>query len=133
VATVKSIILHTLIIAVIAVALVWGNTLARQREQFSRGEEARARGDFIGAIAGYESAIHMYTPWSSLVETSAARLRAMGEEFERKGDTERALIAYRSLRSSFYAVRGLAAPGRSWIELCDAKIAKLVPKDNHDN
>lgn len=129
-ATVKSIILHTLIIAVIAVALLWGNTLARQREQFSRGEEARARGDLVAAIAGYEAAIHMYTPWSALVETSAARLWAMGEEFERQGDTVRALIAYRSLRSSFYAVRGLAAPGTKWIERCDARIAKLVPKDN---
>jgi len=133
VATVKSIFLHTLIIAVIAAALLWGNTLARQKEQFSRGEEARARGDLIAAIAGYEAAIHMYTPWSSLVETSAARLWAMGEGFERQGDTERALIAYRSLRSSFYAVRGLSAPGTSWIERCDAKLAKLVPKDNHDN
>jgi len=133
VGTVKSIVLHTLIIAVIALALLWGNTLARQREQFSRGEEARARGDLIAAIAGYEAAIHMYAPWSSLIETSAARLWAMGEECERKGDTERALIAYRSLRSSFYAVRGLTAPGTKWIALCDGKIAKLVAKDNHDN
>lgn len=129
-ATVKSIVLHALIIALIAVVLLWCSTLARQREQFSRGEEARSRGDLSAAIAGYEAAIHMYTPWSSRVEASAGRLWAMGEELERKGDTARALIAYRSLRSSFYAVRGLTMPGREWIERCDGKIAKLTSKEH---
>jgi len=133
VGTVKSVILHALIIALIAVALLWSNTLTRQSEQFSRGEEARGRGDLIAAVAGYEAAIHMYTPWSSRVETAAERLWAIGKEFERKGDTERALIAYRSLRSSFYAVRGLTLPGRGWIERCDGKIAQLTPKEHHDD
>lgn len=132
-ATVKSIVLHALIIVLIAVELLWGSTLARQREQFSRGEEARGRGDHIAAIAGYEAAIHMYTPWSSRVEASAERLWALGEELERRGDAERALIAYRSLRSSFYAVRGLAMPGKKWIGRCDAKIAILISKEPHDN
>lgn len=128
VGTLKRIAIHGLIIAVAGIALLWGNTLARQRLQFSRGEEALSRGDFVAAVAGYEAAIHMYTPWSSPVKKSAGRLWALGEEMERKGDEARALIAYRSLRSSFYAVRGLTSPGAEWIALCDKKIAKLVAK-----
>jgi len=122
----KTIAVNGLVIAVAALLLIWGNTWYRQRTQFNRGETARAAGDQIAAIAGYEAAIHMYTPGSSLVQESAAKLWSIGEGFERGGDPARALIAYRSLRSSFYAVRGLNAPGMEWIARCDDRIAALV-------
>ncbi len=114
------------VIAVICVLLIWGETYRRQRTQFYRGEEAQAKGDYIAAIAGYDSAIHMYTPGSSLIGRSAERIWDLGEDSERAGDTKRALIAYRSLRSSFYSIRGFFTPGKEWISRCDAKIAKLV-------
>ena len=123
---VKTIAVNGLVIAVVAIVLVWGNTWQRQRTQFQRGEGALAAGNYIAAIAGYESAIHMYTPGSSTVERSAEQLWAIGEAFERGGDTTRALVAYRSLRSSFYAVRGINSPGKEWIARCDGKIALLV-------
>jgi tetratricopeptide (TPR) repeat protein len=129
---VKTIAVNGLVIAVAAVVLVWGNTWQRQRTQFQRGEAALAAGNYIAAIAGYESAIHMYTPGSSTVERSAEQLWALGEAFERKGDSTRALVAYRSLRSSFYAVRGLNTPGKEWIARCDDKIAALVKAQSHN-
>jgi hypothetical protein len=122
----KTIAVNGLVIAVVAIVLVWGNTWQRQRTQFQRGEAALAAGNYIAAIAGYESAIHMYTPGSSTVERSAEKLWALAEAFERGGDPTRALVAYRYLRSSFYAVRGLTTPGREWIARCDDKIALLV-------
>lgn len=122
----KAIAVNVIVIVIICLALAWGETYHRQRTQFFKGEEARARGDFIAAIEGYDSAIHMYTPGSSLVEKSAERLWNLGEDSERAGDRKRALIAYRSLRSSFYAVRGFSVPGREWISRCDAKIANLA-------
>ncbi|HEY6007751.1 MAG TPA: hypothetical protein VIU40_05460, partial [Geobacteraceae bacterium] len=85
-------------------------------------------GDAINAIAGYEASLHMYTPASPLVERAAGRLWALAGELEQQGEREKALIAYRSLRSSFYAARGFTTPGRGWIERCDAKIAALVPQ-----
>ncbi len=122
----KTIAVNVAVIAVVCVTLIWGNTYWRQRTQFYKGEAANAGGDYIAAIAGYEAAIHMYTPGSSIVEKSAERLWSLGRNFERAGDDERALIAYRSLRSSFYAVRGFSLPGREWISRCDAKIAALT-------
>ena len=95
-------------------------------QQAGGGERGLAAGDFVAAVAGYESALHMYTPASSLVDRSAQRLWALGEGAEGSGDLARALIAYRSLRSSFYAVAGLTTPGREWIERCDARISTLV-------
>lgn len=122
----KTIAVNMAVIAMLAIILIWGQTLFRQWRQFDRGEAALAGGDYIAAIAGYESAIHMYTPGSPLVERAAERLWAIGEGLERAGNMERALIAYRSLRSSFYATRGLFQPGKEWIARCDGRIAGIL-------
>lgn len=129
----KTIAVNAAVIAVIAIALLWGNTRYRQQEQFSQGEKALASGDYIAAIGGFEMAIHMYSPFSSLVEKSAERLWSIGENMERKGDLRRALISYRALRSSFYAIRGLSQPGGAWIARCDERIAGLVRQQQPAN
>lgn len=123
---VKNVAVNVCIIALICMLLIWAETWHRQRAQIVKGEEALARGDYIAAISGFDSAIHMYTPGSPLVRKSAEKLWQMGEGLERRGDSQRALIAYRALRSSFYAVRGFSQPGRDWIVRCDAKIAALT-------
>jgi hypothetical protein len=114
------------VIALICLLMFFGGTWWRLQDQFALGEDAYRRGDFTGAVAGYESAIHMYIPFNPTVEKSAQKLWALGETSERKGDVTRALIAYRALRSSFYAARWLVTPGTEWIARCDAKIAALV-------
>jgi len=124
---VKTIAVNVAVIALISVALIWGNTLYRQHAQFQKGAKAWAAGDFTAAVAGYEAAIHMYTPGSSTVEQSAENLWKIGQTAELNRDVQRALIAYRALRSSFYAVAGVYSPGEEWIERCDGRIAALVP------
>jgi hypothetical protein len=123
---VKTIAVNVAAIAIISVVLLWGNALYRQHVQFDKAEKGVASGDFPAAVAGYEAAIHMYTPGSSIVPRSAQRLWDLGQMAEANRDAARALIAYRALRSSFYAVDGLISPGREWIERCDARIAVLV-------
>lgn len=122
----KTVFVNVAAIAVISLLLIAGNTLWRQRTQFLRGEEAMGRGDVMAAVSAYEAALHMYTPLGPHVERSALRLWEIGAGFERGGDTERALIAYRALRSSFYAAAWLVQPGREWIARCDMKIAMLA-------
>jgi hypothetical protein len=124
----KTIAVNAAVIAVISLLLFWGNTRYRQQAQYELGVKALAAGDYIGAIGGFEMAIHMYTPFSSLVGESAQQLWHIGEELERQGDLRRALIAYRALRSSFYAVHGLTQPGADWIARCDERVAQLVWK-----
>ena len=123
---VKTIAVNAAFIALISLVLIWGTTLYRQHAQFDKGEQGLAAGDFLAAVSGYESAIHMYTPASSLVERAAQRLWDLGELAAQRGDQQRALVAYRSLRSSFYAVAGINTPGVEWIQKCDARIAQIL-------
>ena len=57
---------------------VFRRHLVALQDQFALGEEAFRRGDFTGAVAGYESAIHMYIPFHPMVEKSAQRLWNIG-------------------------------------------------------
>ena len=124
---ISSIVVNAAVIALICLLLFFAGTWWRLQDQFALGEEAFRRGDFTGAVAGYESAIHMYIPFNRTIEKSAQQLWNIGENNERLGDVNRALIAYRALRSSFYAARWLVTPGMGWIARCDTKIAALVP------
>jgi len=124
---ISSIVVNAAVIALICLLLFFAGTWWRLQDQYALGEEAFQRGDFTGAVAGYESAIHMYIPFNRTIEKSAQQLWNIGENNERLGDVNRALIAYRALRSSFYADRWLVTPGMDWIARCDTKIAALVP------
>jgi tetratricopeptide (TPR) repeat protein len=123
----KSILVNAVAITLICLLLFFAGTWWRMQAQFALGEAALQRGDFTGAVAGYESAIHMYIPFNGTIEIAAQKLWSIGESNERLGDINRALIAYRSLRSSFYADRWLVTPGLEWIARCDKKITALVP------
>ena len=123
----KSIITNGTIIILFSLLFFLAGTWWRMSSQFNHGETALRRGDFPGAIAGYESSLHMYIPFHPTIEKAAEKLWQIGETNERLGDINRALIAYRSLRSSFYADHWLVTPGTRWIEKCDKKITTLLP------
>ncbi|SNB47301.1 tol-pal system YbgF family protein [Geobacter sp. DSM 9736] len=122
----RPIAINIAVISVLIFMLIWGNTWYRQWSQYRKGETALAAGNYVSAIAGFESAIHMYTPGSPFVERSAEKLWELGEMFEKRGDLEGAIVAYRSLRSSFYSTRGIFQPGGEWIARCDGKIEPLA-------
>ncbi|MBI1922222.1 MAG: hypothetical protein HYS23_14200 [Geobacter sp.] len=127
----KTIAANLLVIALMMLLMIWGNTWWRQRTQFTKGEKALAERNYIAALAGYEAAIHMYTPASSLVEKSAERLWEIGAMHEQAGDPQKALVAYRALRSSFYSTHGLIRPGEDWIARCDARIAEILKRQGY--
>ncbi|MGB9082423.1 MAG: hypothetical protein WCD00_14080 [Desulfuromonadaceae bacterium] len=127
---VKSIIANGAVIILISLLIFLAGTWWRMSSQFTQGEAAFRRGDFTGAVAGYESALHMYIPFHPTIEKAAEKLWQIGETSERLGEVDRALIAYRALRSSFYADRWLVTPGTAWIEKCDQKITALIPRQH---
>ncbi|MDD2850844.1 MAG: hypothetical protein PHY09_02970 [Desulfuromonadaceae bacterium] len=123
----KSIIANGIVIILISLLMLFTGTWWRMNAQFNRGEAALQAGNFPGAVAGFEAALHMYIPFHPTIEKAAVKLWQIGEANERLGDISRALIAYRALRSSFYADHWLLTPGTSWIDRCDKKIAALLP------
>ncbi|MBI5483302.1 MAG: tetratricopeptide repeat protein [Deltaproteobacteria bacterium] len=123
----KSILVNGVVIIVISLFLFLAGTWWRMSAQFSLGQEALRKGDFPGAVAGFESALHMYIPFHPTIKKAAEQLWLIGENNERAGNVTRALIAYRALRSSFYADHWLVTPGEEWIARCDKKIAALIP------
>ncbi|MDA8387824.1 MAG: hypothetical protein M0Z58_04040 [Nitrospiraceae bacterium] len=108
-----------------AMVLLAGRMAFRQAESFREGQRYFARGDWKPAIRQYDTAMHFYLPFSPIMEKSAERLWRIGRMFEAEGKPGWALIAYSSIRSSFYGVRSFYTPGRRWIERCDEKIASL--------
>jgi hypothetical protein len=124
---VKAILVNGIVIILICLLMFFGTTWWRMSSQYRQGEAALGRGDFAGAVVAFESAMHMYIPSHPTIEKAAQQLWKIGETNEKLGDVNRALIAYRSLRSSFYAAHWLITPGTEWIAKCDKKIAALVP------
>jgi tetratricopeptide (TPR) repeat protein len=124
---INSILVNGVVMALVCLFLFVAGTWWRMQAQLNLGDDAFRRGDFSGAVAGYESALHMYLPGHPAMERAARQLWSLGEFNERQGDLNRALIAYRALRSSWYAVRWLKQPGQNWIDRCDRKIVALAP------
>lgn len=111
----------------LALCLLSADVWQRQQSQYRQAVAGEQRNDFMVALTGYESAIRLYLPFSATAERSAQRIWALAEAAEQRRDIEQALVAYRSLRSAFYATRWLRQPGQDWINRCDAKLAALVP------
>jgi len=122
----KNNIYTVIIIASIMLAMVIVKAYYRSAKEFNMGEDAFKKQEFNMAITHFERSIHWYTPFNKHVSGSAERLWEIGEIAEKKGDPSLALLAYRSLRSSFYAVRSFYTPHKEWINRCDEKISTLV-------
>ncbi|MGC2424681.1 MAG: hypothetical protein WA666_10040 [Nitrospirota bacterium] len=114
------------IIFAILLAMVWIKTYSYGQNQYKQGEKAMASGDLKDAISDYETSIHMYAPFAGYVPASAQRLWEIGQGFEKSGDYDWALIAYRSLRSSFYGVRSFYTPYKDWIARSESEIDKVL-------
>ena len=117
---------NAVLIFVVLTAMVWVKTYFSGRAQYLAGERAYTAGNMKDAISDYETAIHMYAPLAGYVPASAQRLWEIGMGFEKAGDYDWALIAYRSLRSSFYAVRSFYTPYREWIDRSESKIDEVL-------
>lgn len=110
----------------IMLLMVIGKVYYRSMIEFNNGIEAFNRKDQDGAITHFQRSIHWYTPFNKYVANSAQKLWQIGEIAEDQNNIKLALLSYRSLRSSFYAVRSFYTPYREWINKCDEKISTLV-------
>lgn len=78
------------------------------------------------ALEHYERVIHWHVPFLSLSDDAAGKMWDYALNYEKQGNTEKALSTYRVLRGAFYAARSLYTPGKNWIVRCNEKIAGLM-------
>ncbi len=117
------------ITVLLTIAMVWVNTYRRSVKYYNQGMNYYTQGKYLEAVTSFETSAHAYTPWNHYVKNSMEKLWEIGERLQReKEDPDYALIAFRSLRSSVYAIRSLYMPYKEWIPKCDAKIKELVLK-----
>ena len=91
-------------------------------------------GDPAAAVAHARAAAHWYVPGAPHVRVSYARLKAIGEEAERRRNWEVALAAYRSISSASHATRWVVTPHRAEAQAAaenearvEAKLRELAP------
>ncbi len=115
-----------LLIAVIGVVGATGFRASLDaRRATERAAEARARGDRVGEIVELGRVIRAFPLDRSRPEEAAAELAAIAARAEEGGDPELAREAWRELRSGWFAVRGLADPGRAWIDRATSELTRL--------
>ncbi|MBW2028495.1 MAG: hypothetical protein JRH06_13860 [Deltaproteobacteria bacterium] len=109
--------------------MLWARAFYGSMETYKRGEAFLRQGNHIRAITYFDRSLHWYTPLNPYVRKSAERLWEIGNKAEETGDTKLALIAYRSIRSGFYAASHFITPYKDWIERAEAKIEDLASTD----
>jgi hypothetical protein len=122
---VLAVVIQVVAVFFILMAMIWGRTYYSQQKYYSEGEKALKTHNYKDAMTGYEWTIRMYTPFSSKVEDSCRKIWDIGQEYERRGQIDWALIAYRGLRSSIYAIRSAYTPYAEWIPRTDGRIRQL--------
>lgn len=117
---------QVLAVLLVMFIMIWGRAYYSQQKFYADGEAALAAKNYKDATTGYEWAIRMYTPFSGKVSDACEKLWFIGNKYEKEGKLDWALITYRSLRSSVYAIRSFYSPYKEWIPKTDEKIAKII-------
>ena len=93
---------------------------------YHRAEAAYKQGKADEARQYYERTIKRHTPLSATTPRAIKRLWQLGTTAEGQGNVPLALAAYRSLRSSLYAIQSVYSPYKPWIPKSESKIAALM-------
>ncbi|MBC7172552.1 MAG: hypothetical protein H5U40_09010 [Polyangiaceae bacterium] len=96
------------------------------RSELAKGDALAASGNVDAAIAHYRRAARWYAPLSPYSTEALEELARIGRWSEQKGDTERALSAWRSVRAAILATRSTYVPHEERLELADRRIAALM-------
>ncbi|MBW1999038.1 MAG: hypothetical protein JRJ29_13885 [Deltaproteobacteria bacterium] len=112
--------------------MLWARAFYGSVKAYHKGEDFLKQENYIRAITYFDRSIHWYTPLNPYVRKSAERLWEIGEKAQEIGDNKLALIAYRTVRSGFYATSHFIIPYKEWIERAEARIATLVEEEQKD-
>ena len=105
---------------------LWIGFAVQSSRAWHAGEKAFAEGNETAALADFERSIRNHCPLNVWGKRSASRLRSMAEEYESKGEIERAIEAYERLMTALAATdTGWSRSRRATIEQLEQRIMTL--------
>lgn len=118
--------LRAVLIAALLLAAVMMRVVAAARAELEIAEKHAGEGDLDAAVVHYRRAARWYAPLSPYHVQALAGLARIGAEAEQKGDVERALTAYRAVRSAVLSTRSFYVPEAERLAAANKRIAALM-------
>lgn len=119
-------VLRILVVAGVLVASFALRVVTSAADELSRGDRARARGDVVAAVAHYRRSARWYAPGSPYHVRALDALGAIGDDAEKRGDTELALSAARAVRAAILSTRSFYTPERTRLAVANERIAAMM-------
>ncbi|MGB3052755.1 MAG: hypothetical protein WBB42_17265 [Polyangiales bacterium] len=117
-------------IAIIAVlALLLGRVASESRKELAAANAYRRDGGSGRAIEHYRRSIRWALPLSPYHAEAISELESLAKELEAEGDTDLALLAWRSLSGGIAATRTLYSGSHPARENANDRIARLLAMD----
>jgi hypothetical protein len=117
-------------IAIIAVlALLFGRVASEAREELAAARAYRHDDRPDRAIEHYRRSIRWALPLSPYQAEAVSELESLAKELEAEGDTDLALLAWRSLSGGIAATRTLYSGSQPVREKANDQIARLLARD----
>lgn len=112
--------------ALFAVAVVRVDREARW--ELREGRAALARNEVERGVGHLRRAAHLRLPWGGPSREGFEALESFARESEVRGQSDRALLAWRAVRASARGTRWLATPERERLARADRRIASLMAR-----
>lgn len=119
-------VLRVLLMAACVLALVSVRVVLSAKRELEQGQQLLAAHDREGAIVHLRRAARWYAPLSPYHARALRLLWQQGEQAERAGEQESALLAYRAVRGAILATRSLYVPERALLTAANERIASLM-------
>lgn len=117
-------------VAIIALlALLLGRVALESRKELAAGNAYRHEGRPGRAIEHYRRSIRWSFPLSPYRAEATSELKSLAGELEAEGDTDLALLAWRSLSGGIAATRTLYSGSQPVREKANDQIARLLARD----
>lgn len=117
----RALLVVALLLAAIAIRVVTG-----AKAELEVADRHAQEGDLDAAIVHYRRAARWYAPLSPYHVRALAALARIGGQAEQGGEVERALSAYRAVRSAILSTRSFYVPEPGRLDAANKRIAALM-------
>lgn len=121
-------VLVVVAVAVTVAGAAYVRVLLTARAALGRAEASLVQDRADDALFHFRRAAHAYAPFNPWNELAYDRLWQIGRKAELEGDQDRALQAYRAIRSAILAARSFYTPHPERLEEVDGRIARLMAR-----